>query len=67
VCVACPPPLNEHQQVPYEQLVFFESENLLERLGQLDILPRQIKTITLIVSGHEFETEVVDVALIAEE
>lgn len=67
VCVACPPPLNEHQNVPYEQLAFFESENLLEKLDQLGILPRQIKSITLIVSGHEFATEVVDVALIAEE
>ena len=67
VCVACAPPLNEHQNVPYEQLAFFESENLLERLEQLDILPRQIKSITLIVSGHEFESEVVEVALIAEE
>jgi hypothetical protein len=67
VCVACPPPLNEHQNVPYEQLVFYESENLLERLDQLGILPRQIKSMTLIVSGHEFAMEVVDVALIAEE
>lgn len=67
VCVACPPPLNEHQNVPFQQLAFYESENLLEKLGQLGILPRQIKSITLIVSGHEFDTEIVDVALIAEE
>jgi hypothetical protein len=67
VCVACAPPLNEHQRVPFDQLVFYESENLLERLGQLDILPRHVKSIMLIASGHTFDTQVVDVALLARE
>jgi hypothetical protein len=67
VCVACAPPLNEHQRVPFDQLVFYESENLIENLGQLDILPRQVKSITLIASGHTFDTQVVDVALLARE
>lgn len=67
VCVACAPPLNEHQRVPFDQLVFYESENLIERLGQLDILPRHVKSITLIASGHTFDTQVVDVALLARE
>ena len=67
VCIACPPPLNEHQQVPFNQLVFYESENLLEKLDQLGILPRQVKSITIIASGHTFDTKVVDVSLMARE
>jgi hypothetical protein len=67
VCVACPPPLNEHQRVPFDQLAFYESENLLEKLGQLGILPAQIKSITVIASGHSFESQIYDLALIAVE
>jgi len=67
VCVTCPPPLNEHYQIPYRQLSFYESDNLLEKLNQIAILPRRIKSITLIASGHTFDTNVVDVALLANE
>ncbi len=67
ICIACPPPLNEHARLPFGQLSFYESENLLEKLGQLGILPRRIKSITLIASGHTFETEIVDVSLLANE
>ncbi len=67
VCVACPPPLNEHQRVPYKQLVFYESDNLMEKLQLLNAQPRQIKSLTLIASGHTFDTRVVDVALMARE
>ena len=65
VCVACPPPLNEHQRVPFGQLAFYESENLLEKLGQIGILPAQIKSITVIASGHAFDSQIFDLALIA--
>jgi hypothetical protein len=67
VCIACPPPLNEHHRVPFRQHVFYESENLIERLEQLGILPRRIKSITVISSGHAFEVELFDVALMAKE
>lgn len=67
ICVACAPPLNEHQSVPYRQLVFYESANLLEQLGQLNILPRHIKSISLIASGHTFDVEVVELAVMARE
>jgi hypothetical protein len=67
VCVACPPPLIEHYRVPFGQLGFYESDNLLEKLDQLGILPQRIKSITLIASGHTFDTDVVDVALLANE
>jgi hypothetical protein len=65
--VTCPPPLIEHQPVPFGQLVFVESENLLSRLDQLGMLPRKVKTITLTSAGHSFVTEVVDVTLLARE
>jgi hypothetical protein len=67
VCVACPPPLIEHQRVPFRQQAFYESSNLLEDLGQQGILPTQIKSITLIASGHTFDTELVEIALLAQE
>ncbi len=67
VCIACPPPLNVHQRVPYQQLVFYESENLLDNLQQLGIPPARIKSITIIASGHSFDTQVIDIALMAKE
>jgi hypothetical protein len=67
VCVACPPPLNEHYRLPFGQLSFYESEDLLEKLDQIGILPARIKSVTLIASGHTFDTEIVDVALLANE
>jgi hypothetical protein len=67
VCLTCPAPLLEHQQVPFQQLTFYESENLVDRLGQLAIGPRRIKAITLSASGHSYRTEVVGLALLAQE
>jgi hypothetical protein len=67
VCIACPPPLNEHQRIPFGQLVFYESDNLLNQLDLQGILPVQVKSITLISSGHTFDTNVIDVALMARE
>ncbi|GMQ79309.1 MAG: hypothetical protein BMS9Abin02_1885 [Anaerolineae bacterium] len=67
VCVTCPPPSNVHHQVPFQQLVFYESDNLMERLGQLGIQPRQLKTITIIASGHTFDTKILEIAVVAEE
>jgi hypothetical protein len=67
VCVTCPPPSNVHHQVPFQQLVFYESDNLMERLGQLGIQPRQLKSITIIASGHTFDTKIVNIAVMAEE
>jgi hypothetical protein len=67
VCVACPPPLNEHQRVPFGQIAFYESDNLLEKLGQQGILPAQIKSITVIGSGHSFNSQIFDLSFIAVE
>jgi hypothetical protein len=67
ICITCAPPYNEHLRIPFDQLVFYESENLLEQLALQNILPRQIKVITLVSSGHTFHAEVLDVALMAKE
>lgn len=67
VCVACPPPLNEHQVIPYQQPVFYESENLIEKLDQLGIPPAQVKSITIISSGHTFDTIIDNITLMARE
>jgi hypothetical protein len=67
VCATCPDPKNVHQQVSFRQLVFYESDNLMERLGQLGIQPRQLKSITIIASGHTFDTKIIDIAVMAEE
>jgi hypothetical protein len=67
ICVPCGPPRNDHVQIPFNQLVFYESENLLAALEQLNILPRHIKRIYLISSGHTFDVEVVELAVMARE
>jgi hypothetical protein len=67
VCRFCAPPLNEHLRLPLNQLVFYESENLLEQLARQGISPRRIKNVWLIAAGHAFAVDVVEVGLIAVE
>jgi hypothetical protein len=56
-----------HERVPLNQLYYYEVE-LIEELARQGFLPpRFIQRITLIASGHTFETEVSDVGLIVEE
>lgn len=69
-CAVCGPPLNlnRHWRVSgLGQVVFFDSENLLERLDQEGIRPSRIKRLYLIAAGHTFEVDVIEVALIAQE
>lgn len=67
VCISCPPPRPTHYHVTLDQLSFFTSDILAE-LRQLGYPPpRRIKSVTLLASGHSFETEVVEVALLAKE
>ena len=67
VCVSCPPPRNPHAQVTAGQVSFYESDNLLEKLQQQDIQVAYIRNVSLIASGHTFDVEVIDVALMAAE
>ncbi|GAB4153913.1 MAG: hypothetical protein Fur0021_20070 [Candidatus Promineifilaceae bacterium] len=67
VCVSCPPPRNPHEHVTVGQVNFYESDNLLEKLQQQDIQVAYIRNVSLIASGHTFDVEVIDVALMAAE
>lgn len=67
VCVSCPPPRNPHEHMTVGQVNFYESDNLLEKLQQQDILVTHIRNVSLIASGHTFDVEVIDVALMAAE
>jgi hypothetical protein len=66
ICETCSPPYMEHQPAPQEQLFAYESNNLIELLAQQALLPpSRIRSLSLIVSGHSFAVEVVEVALMA--
>ncbi|MEW5988659.1 MAG: hypothetical protein AB1791_18685, partial [Chloroflexota bacterium] len=67
VCISCPPPRPTHHRVTLGQLSFFTSDILAELRQQGLPPPRRIKSVTLLASGHSFETEVVEVALMAKE
>lgn len=67
VCLTCPPPRLEHVKMTPGQFSFYQS-NLIEDLQLHGFLPpRRIKNISIIASGHSFEIELLDVALIAGE
>ncbi|RMG95214.1 MAG: hypothetical protein D6706_12710 [Chloroflexi bacterium] len=66
-CISCALAQQAHLRVPLAQDYFFEL-NLLDELARQGLLPpRFINSVSLIASGHSFEVEVVDVALLAEE
>ena len=69
-CAVCgfPLNLNRHWRVSgLGQVVFFESDNLLERLEQEGIRPNRLKRLFLITAGHTFAVDVIEVALNAQE
>jgi hypothetical protein len=66
-CTTCQSPLNVHFRIPFNQPFFYESDNLLEQLRQLNILPRHIKSVSIISAGHTFDVEVLELALMATE
>jgi len=67
VCKYCAGPVNSHQRIAVGRLHSYESGNLVEKLAQQNIRPRVIKSLELEASGHTFETQVFDVALVAKE
>jgi hypothetical protein len=67
-CTTCPFVQDPHLSVPLQQDYFFEINDFQEELAQHGFLPpRFIESITLVFSGHAFEVEVSDIALLAEE
>lgn len=67
-CVTCAMVQGSHIRVPLQQAYFFEIEDFREELARHGRLPpRFIESISLVFSGHTFEVEVGDIALLAEE
>ncbi|MCA9958713.1 MAG: FecR domain-containing protein [Chloroflexota bacterium] len=67
VCLTCPPPRLEHVKITPGQFSFYQSD-LIEDLQLYGFLPpRRIKNISIIASGHSFEIELLDIALIVGE
>jgi hypothetical protein len=66
-CITCALIQTAHERVPANQYYFLELDIHEELARQGFPPPSFIESITLISSGHSFEIEVVDVALIAQE
>ncbi|HEX6387355.1 MAG TPA: hypothetical protein VF177_22025 [Anaerolineae bacterium] len=65
-CTTCPSPRFVHYKVTPGQFSFFRTD-LIESLSRQGFLPpSRINRIILVASGHSFEVEVLNVALIAE-
>lgn len=68
-CSVCGYPLNLNDHWGANRLgevVFYESDNLIERWAQEGIRATTIKSISLIAAGHSFVYDIIDVALIGE-
>lgn len=65
-CITCPSPRFVHYQVTPGQFSFFRTD-LIQSLAQQGFSPpSRINRIIVVTSGHSFEVEVLNVALIAE-
>ncbi|GIK57151.1 MAG: hypothetical protein HND44_20495 [Chloroflexi bacterium] len=68
ICTTCAMVQGPHIRVPAQQDYFYEIADFREELARHGRLPpRLIESISLVFSGHGFEVEVADVALLAEE
>jgi len=57
-----------HIRAPLQQNYFYEIEDFRDELGRHGRLPpRFIESISLVFSGHTFEVEVGDIAILVEE
>jgi len=65
-CISCAVVQRAHERVPLEQLYFYEVDLKEELASQGFLPPRIIESLTLVASGHSFDTEVSDVSLIVE-
>ncbi len=68
ICTTCGAMVQDtHEQVPLAQEFFYDVDfrEIIARQGRIP--PRFIESIILVSSGHSFEVEVVDIALLAED
>jgi hypothetical protein len=66
-CVSCAVIQDTHQRVPAGQITFYETDLLAELARQGAPRPTFIEDISLISSGHSFQVQILDVALVVEE
>lgn len=67
-CITCAMVQGPHIRVPLGQDYFFEIDDFRQELARHGrVPPRLIESIILVFSGHGFEVEVGDIALLAEE
>lgn len=67
-CITCAMVQGPHIRVPLQQNYFYEINDFREELALHGRLPpRYVESISLVFSGHSFEVEVSDLALLAEE
>ena len=66
-CPSCDAVRSDHQQVPQNEWVSMETENLVDLLRDAGTPPAQIQSITIFAAGHAFDSEVTNVQLIGSE
>lgn len=67
-CITCAMVQDPHVKTPLQQNYFYEIEDFRDELARHGRLPpRFIESISLVFSGHTFEVEVGDIAILVEE
>lgn len=66
-CISCAVVQDTHQRVPLGQISFYEADLLAELARQGAPLPAYIEDVSLVASGHSFQVEILDLALMVEE
>lgn len=66
-CVSCALIQDTHLRVPLGQITFYETDLLAELAQQGMSTPLFIEDLSLLVSGHSFQVEILNVALMVEE
>jgi hypothetical protein len=66
-CPSCDAVRSDHQQVPQNEWVSIETENLVDLLRDAGTPPAQIQSITIYASGHAFDSEITKVQLLGSE
>lgn len=67
LCVLCAVVQQPHIRVEPNQVYFYETDLIDELARQGAAPPSRIESVTLVVAGHSFETEVLDVSLLGKE
>lgn len=67
ICVSCAVVQGPHLDVNLNQLAFYEIDMLAELARHGYLPPARIRSLSLIVAGHSFEVEVVNIGLLGRE